>query len=246
VIKRIAPEAQILDLSHGVRPQAVTEGALMLARAVPFLPVGVHLAVVDPGVGGKRRAVALRTRDGRHFVGPDNGLLWLAAVRQGVEAARSLTNPRYHLDEVSRTFHARDLFSPVAAHLAGGADFDDLGDEIDLETLVRIDLPVPEVASNAIRATVVAVDRFGNLELNLRREHVDVLGVVPGDRVELKLTLDPYYAIVAETFGDAPRGELLVYEDAYGAWSIAISGGDASQLTGAAPGDTIRIGRAFT
>jgi len=245
VIKRIAPDAQILDLSHGVRPQAVTEGALLLARAVPYTPVGVHLAVVDPGVGGDRRAIALRTRDGRHYVGPDNGLLSLAATRDAVEAARSLTNPRYHLDDVSRTFHARDLFAPVAAHIVAGADFDDLGDEVDPATLVRIDLPEPEVASNAIRATVLAVDRFGNLELNVRREHVEVLGVVSGDRVELKLTLDPYYAVVGETFGDAPGGELLLYEDAYGAWSIAISGGDASQLTGATPGDTIRIGRAF-
>src|SRR4051812_4867102 len=246
VIKRIAPDAQILDLSHGIRPQAVTEGALVLARAIPYLPVGVHLAVVDPGVGGERRAIAIRPRDGRHYVGPDNGLLSLAAMRGGVASARSLTNPRYHLDDVSRTFHARDLFAPVAAHIAAGADFDDLGEEVDPETLVRIDLPEPEVATNAIRATVLAVDRFGNLELNVRRKHIDVLGVAAGDRVELKLTLDPYYALVAETFSDAERGELLVYEDSYGAWSIAISGGNASTLTGATPGDTVRISRAFT
>jgi S-adenosyl-L-methionine hydrolase (adenosine-forming) len=246
VIKRIAPDVQILDLSHGIRPQSVTEGALVLARAMPYLPVGVHLAVVDPGVGGERRGIAVRTRDGRHYVGPDNGLLSLAAARADVEAARSLTNPRYHLEQVSKTFHARDLFAPVAAHIAAGAAFDDLGDEVDPETLVRIDLPEPEVSSNAIRATVLAVDRFGNLELNVRGDQIAALGVEPGDRVELKLALDPYYAVVAETYSDASRGELLVYEDSYGAWSIAISGGDASALTGAAPGDQVRISRAFT
>jgi S-adenosylmethionine hydrolase len=246
VMKRIAPDAQIINITHGIGPMAVTEGALMLARSIPYMPVGVHLAVVDPGVGGERRALALRTRDGRHYVGPDNGLLSLAATRENVEAVRSLTNPRYHLEPVSKTFHARDVFAPVAAHLAAGADFGDLGDEVDPETLVRIDLPEPEVSSNAIRATVLAVDRFGNLELNVDGGQIAALGVEPGDRVELKLALDPYYAVVAETYGDASRGELLVYEDSYGAWSIAISGGDASALTGAAPGDTVRISRAFT
>jgi S-adenosylmethionine hydrolase len=245
VMKRIAPEAQILDLSHGISPQAVTEGALMLARAIPYLPEGIHLAVVDPGVGSARRGIALRTGDGRVFVGPDNGLLSLAAPPESVDAARSLTNPRYHLEHVSRTFHARDVFAPVAAHLAAGVAFDDLGVEVDPATLVRLDLPRPEVSSNAMRATVLAVDRFGNLQLNLRREDVDVFGVQPGDRVELKFALDPYYAVVAETFEDTSRGELLVYEDSYGAYSIAISGGNASRLTGASAGDLVRINHGY-
>jgi S-adenosylmethionine hydrolase len=245
VMKRIAPGAQILDLSHGIRPQAVTEGALVLARAMPYLPEGVHLAVVDPGVGGDRRAVALRAWDGRLYVGPDNGLLSLAAPPGSVEAARSLTNPAYHLERVSRTFHARDIFAPVAAHLARGVPIDELGDEVDPATLVRIDLPVPEVSSSAIRGTVLAIDRFGNLELNLDRSAFETLGVAPGDRVELRLALEAYYALVAETYDDAPRGELLVYEDSYGACAIAISGGDASKLTGASPGDSVRITRAY-
>src|SRR5215210_2712599 len=244
-MKGIAPDAQILDLSHGIRPQAVTEGALMLARAIPYVPKGVHLAVVDPGVGSDRRAVAIRTRDGRTFVGPDNGLLSLAAPRETVEAARSLTNPRYHLEHISRTFHARDVFAPTAAHLAAGADFDDLGDDVDPATLVQIVLPEPQVSSGALRATVLAVDRFGNLQLNVRRVHVDEFGVEPGNRVELKFSLDPYYAVVAETYEDALRGELLLYEDSYGAFSIAISGGDAGRLTGVVPGDAVRITRAY-
>src|SRR4051794_18549249 len=112
VMKRIARDAQILDVTHGIAPHAVQQGALVLARAVPYLPVAIHLAVVDPGVGSERRAVAVRTASGRVYVGPDNGLLMLAADDDGVEAARSLTNARFHLERVSRTFHARDLFAP--------------------------------------------------------------------------------------------------------------------------------------
>jgi S-adenosylmethionine hydrolase len=245
VMKRIAPESQIVNITHGIGPMAVTEGALMLARAIPYMPVGVHLAVVDPGVGGARRAVAIRSREGRLYVGPDNGLLTLAVPRAEVDGARHLTNPRYHLEHVSRTFHARDVFAPVAAHLAAGADFDDLGEEIDPATLVTIELPEPAVSSRGIRAQVLVVDRFGNLQLNVRREHVDEFGAEPGERVELRFELDPYYAVVAETYEQAKRGELMLYEDSYGAFAIAISGGDASKLTGAGPGDAVRIGHAF-
>jgi S-adenosylmethionine hydrolase len=245
VIKRIAPDVQVLDITHGIGPLAVTEGALMLARAVPYLPEGVHLAVIDPGVGGSRRAIAIRAHDGRVYVGPDNGLLTLAVPRDEVGAARHLTNPAYHLEHVSRTFHARDVFAPVAAHLATGVEFDDLGDEIDPGTLVCIELPEPSVSTGGIRANVLVVDRFGNLQLNLTREHIEAFGVEPGDRVELRFQLDPYYAVVAETYADANRGELLVYEDSYGAFAIAISGGNASELTGAGPGDEVRIGRAY-
>jgi S-adenosylmethionine hydrolase len=245
VMKRIAPDAEIIDVSHGVGPQKVTEGALMLARAIPYLPVGVHLAVVDPGVGGDRRAVAIRTRDGRTYVGPDNGLLSLAAERGSVEAACSLTNPGFHLHPVSRTFHARDIFAPAAAHLANGVDLRELGDEVDPDSLMRVDLPAPEVSPGGLTATVLAVDRFGNLELNLRRADVEQLELAPGDRVELSFALERYYSVVAETYSEARRGELLLYEDSYGAYAIAISGGDAHSLTGADPGERIRIRRAY-
>ena len=245
VIKRIAPDVEVLDVTHGISPRSVTEGALTLARAVPYLPDAIHLAVVDPGVGGSRRAVAIRSGDGRVYVGPDNGLLTLAAPRDKIETARGLTNSRYHLERVSRTFHARDVFAPVAAHLANGADFVDLGEEIDPATLVCIDLPEPDIGTGGILATVLVVDRFGNLQLNLTREDVATFGVKPGDRIELRFELDPYYAVVAQTYADAKRGELLLYEDSYGAYAIAISGGDAGNLTGAAPGDEVRIGRAY-
>ncbi len=196
VMKRIARDAEILDVTHGIAAQAVTQGALVLARSVPYLPPAVHLAVVDPGVGSGRRAVAIRTGEGRVFVGPDNGLLMVAADSLGVEGARSLTNPQYHLSEVSKTFEARDRFAPAAAHLAAGAHFDDLGDEVDPASLVRIELPVAAIFDGELIATVLDIDRFGNLGLNVTAAEIDALGLGHGDQVEVGLALTPYFFVV--------------------------------------------------
>jgi S-adenosylmethionine hydrolase len=242
VMKRIAPEAEIIDITHGVAPQAVLQGALTLANTLPYMPPGVHLAVVDPGVGTGRRALALRGADGRFFVGPDNGLLLPAAEGLGgIESAHELTNPAYMLEPVSRTFHGRDVFSPAAAHLATGLDPGELGPPVDPETLVRLDLPKPDVSRGRVRATVVDVDRFGNVQLNLRREHLEQAGIVPGRRVELELSLDRYYAVAARTFADARRGDIVLFEDSYRNVAIAINGGNASEMFGAKPGRELRI-----
>jgi S-adenosylmethionine hydrolase len=241
VIAGIAPDARVIDVTHGIAPQAVLTGALVLRSTTPFMPVGVHLAVVDPDVGGNRRAVAVQTRDGRVFVGPDNGLLMLAADDAGVSAVHELTAERYRLQNVSRTFHARDVFAPAAAHLATGTAVSALGPALDPESLIRIDVPEPQVGRTQISATVLVVDRFGNVSTNARRSHVDGLGVHDGDRVEIRLTLDRYYAVVARTFADAPAGELIVYEDSNGFVTLAISHGDAARLTGVTAGDEIRI-----
>lgn len=243
VIATIAPATRVIDVTHQIPPQAIQQGALVLAATAEYMPPGVHLAVVDPEVGGARRAVAIETRDGRTFVGPDNGLLTRAADALGIGAAHELTNAAYRLPEVSRTFHARDVFAPAAAHLANGVAIADLGSALDPATLVRLSIPEPEVGRTQIGATVLDVDRFGNVQLNVRRTHVDAFGLEPGERVELRLALDRYYATVARTFADAGSGELLLYEDSYGAWSIAIASGDAARLTGAHPGDEIRIAR---
>ncbi|MGZ4291629.1 MAG: SAM hydrolase/SAM-dependent halogenase family protein [Gaiellaceae bacterium] len=241
VIARIAPDARVIDLTHGIPPQAVLQGAVVLSNAVPYLPVGVHLAVVDPDVGGNRRAVAVRTGDGRTFVGPDNGLLMLAADELGVEAAHELGEARYRLPSVSHTFHARDVFAPAAAHLAAGVAIGDLGPSVEPESLIRIEVPEPEVGRTQISTTVLVVDRFGNIATNARREHVAALGVTSGARLEIRLALDRYYALLAETFADAPPGELILYEDSYGLMTLAISRGDAAGLTGVSAGDEIRI-----
>jgi len=241
VMRAIAPETTVIDITHGIPPQAVTQGAVVLERSIPYMPVSVHLAVVDPGVGSERRPVAVRTQSGRIFVGPDNGLLMRAADRDGVESARALTNDRFFLDDVSRTFHARDIFAPVAAHLAAGVPLEEVGDPVDGADLVRIDLPEPEVGVDKLVGHVLTVDRFGNLALNVRRDHLDELSLRAGDWVELQLALDPYYAQVAETYADARPGELILYEDSYGAIAIAVRDGNAARLTGGAPGERVRI-----
>jgi S-adenosylmethionine hydrolase len=241
VIKRIAPEAQIIDVTHGIPPQQVLQGALVLANTVPYMPVGVHLAVVDPGVGSARRALALRDEAGRSYVGPDNGLLIPAAERTGIAAAHELANPDYALPSISRTFHGRDLFAPAAAHLARGVSLQDLGPPIDPGALVRLDLPQPEVGPNRIAATVLYVDAFGNVALNITRHHVDEIGIVPGTQVELELGGERFYAVAARTFADARPGDIMLYEDSYQNMSIAISNGDAAEMLHARAGQSLRI-----
>jgi S-adenosyl-L-methionine hydrolase (adenosine-forming) len=243
VIAMIAPDARVIDLTHGIDPQAVLQGALVLRNAIRHTPVGVHLAVVDPDVGGNRRAVAIATDGGRIFVGPDNGLLALAADELGIAAAHELTDPRYRLGEVSRTFHARDIFAPAAAHLAAGLSIGELGPAIDPATLVRLQVPRPEAGRAQVRATVLIVDRFGNIATNVGRSEIDALEIAHGDRIEVRLQLDRYFALVAGTFADAPSGELILYEDSYGLMTLAISQGNAARLTGVAPGDELRIAR---
>jgi S-adenosylmethionine hydrolase len=242
VIKRIAPEAEILDITHGIRPGAVLQGALVHANALPYMPPGVHLAVVDPGVGGTRRPLALQDGEGRFHVGPDNGLLLPAADQfGGVVAVHELANPDYSIQPVSRTFHGRDLFAPAAAHLAHGVALQELGPPLDPGELVRLDLPEPEIGHTRIRATVLGVDRFGNVALNVTRDHLDGAGVVPGTRIELVSRGERYYAVRARTFGDGSPGDLLLYEDSYRNVAVAVSRGSAADLLRTREGNELLI-----
>src|SRR6478672_9175675 len=170
-MKRIAPEAEILDITHGIPPQHVLQGALVLANTLPYMPAGVHLAVIDPTVGTDRRSIALRGGDGRLYVGPDNGLLIPAAEKLGgIDGAWELRNEAYMLTPVSRTFHGRDVFSPAAAHLARGLQPAALGPPMELEALVRLHVPRAEARRSLLRATILYIDRFGNIQLNLSVE----------------------------------------------------------------------------
>jgi S-adenosyl-L-methionine hydrolase (adenosine-forming) len=242
VIKRIAPDTQIIDITHGIRPGRILQGALVLANTLPYMPAGVHLAVVDPGVGSSRRPLALRDGEGRMYVGPDNGLLLPAAERfGGVAEAHELANPAYALARVSRTFHGRDLFSPAAAHLSLGVPLSELGPPIDLGELVRLDLPEPEVGVSSIRASVLAVDRFGNVALNLTRDQLEEAGIVPGTRVEVAVNDRQYFAVAARTFGDARAGDLILYEDSYRNVAVAVSRGSAAELLGIEEGSDLLI-----
>ncbi|MBA2642457.1 MAG: SAM-dependent chlorinase/fluorinase [Actinobacteria bacterium] len=241
VMKRIAPEIEIIDITHGIPPQAVLQGALVLASTIGYMPVGVHLAVVDPGVGGPRRPLALQDAGDRIYVGPDNGLLLPAANRAGIVTAHELANPEYALGSISRTFHARDLFAPAAAHLARGVPLAELGPPLDPEALVTLDVPVPELAESAAVATVLYIDSFGNIALNLTRGDVERIAIAPGTRVELELAGEGYYAVMARTFADARPGDVILYEDSYGNMSVAISRGNAARMLHVVPGQRIRI-----
>jgi hypothetical protein len=242
VIARIAPEATIIDITHGIEPQAVLQGALVLANTVPYMPEGVHLAVVDPGVGSDRRPLAVRDASGRIYVGPDNGLLVPAAEKQGgIADAWQLSNPRYMLDPVSRTFHGRDVFSPAAAHLVVGLDPAELGPAVEPDSLVRLELPEPEVGSARIVATVLYVDRYGNVQLNLSRVDLERAGIVPGRRVELELGVDRYYATAARAFSDARPGDIILYEDSYENIAVAITDGNAAEMFGLRTGQRLTI-----
>jgi len=241
VIKRIAPEAQIIDITHGIPATSILQGALVLANTIQYMPVGVHLAVVDPGVGGIRRPVALRDGEGRLYVGPDNGLLVPAAEKAGIDAAHELANPAYALETVSRTFHGRDLFSPAAAHLANGVPIGELGPPLDPDALVRLDLPQPRIGESRLEAVALYVDSFGNIALNLTRDDAEGAAIVPGTQVELDLAGERYFAVAARTFADARAGDIILYEDSYGNMSIAISSGNAAQLLHASPGQSVRI-----
>ncbi|MDQ3777286.1 MAG: SAM-dependent chlorinase/fluorinase, partial [Actinomycetota bacterium] len=242
VIKRIAPEADVIHITHGIEPQSVLQGALVLANTLPYMPIGIHVAVVDPDVGSPRRALALRTGDGRTLVGPDNGLLMLATEQLGgAGAVHQISNTDYALEPVSRTFHGRDVFAPAAAHLALGVPLADLGDAVDPGTLVPLELPRPEIGTRRIRATCLYVDRFGNVQLNLTAADVAPLGIAPGRRVEVELATDRFYATAARTFAEARAGDIVLYEDAYQNIALAISRGNAAQTFGIRSGTEVRL-----
>jgi S-adenosylmethionine hydrolase len=241
VIKRIAPDVEIIDVTHGVAPQAVLQGALILRNTLPYLPPGVHLAVVDPGVGSMRRPVIVHDREGRLFVGPDNGLLPPAAELSGIDDAHELANPAFALEPVSRTFHGRDLFAPAAAHLALGVEPSELGPPLAPDALVRLDLPTLAMSNGVVDASVLYVDRFGNIQLNMTRDDLDRVGIVPGTRFELEVAGERYYATAARTYADARPGEIVLYEDSYRNVAIAINRGSAAEMFSAQPGQRVRL-----
>ncbi|SNQ47550.1 conserved hypothetical protein [Frankia canadensis] len=237
-ILRALPAARIIDVTHLVPPGDVRRGAAVLAQTVPALPRGVHLAVVDPGVGTARRAVALRAAGG-HLVGPDNGLLVEAAERLGgVEVAVRLPVP----PGTPATFHGRDVFAPAAALLAGGRDLTDLGAPLDPASLVR--LPTPHTRldpDGALEAEVVLVDVFGNVQLAATGALLAEAGLRPPARA--RLTCDDQHRdlAVGETFGSVAPGDPLLYVDAAGMAALAVRDGDAARTLRLAPGDRVTL-----
>jgi S-adenosylmethionine hydrolase len=255
VMLGIARDAQIVDISHTVAKFAIRDGAYVLAAAVPWLPIGVHVAVVDPGVGTKRRPIALRTARGAVLVGPDNGLLLPAArALGGVTEARVIENRAWMLPATSSTFHGRDIFAPIAAHLAIGGSFADVGSAVEPSSLVELAGASARVSEGSIWTEVVYVDSFGNLRLAGRPADLSAaLGPVePGTALDVtvprrgpapegSLTVTVRWS---RTFGEAPTGELLAYEDSAGALAIAESSGSAARRLGLEAGARLGIRRA--
>lgn len=242
VIHRICPECRVIDVTHGIPRHAVRHGALVLRNTLPFMPVGVHVAVVDPEVGAERRAVALRCEDERLLVGPDNGLLSLAGDRcGGIVDAVDITRSTHRLEPVSATFHGRDLFSPVAAQLARGAELADAGERLDPGELVGLELPVASVVDGSLVAHALLIDGFGNVGLNLAHEELAGSGVSLGREVDVEAHGRLRRASVARSFADVAPGELLVYEDAYRTLALAVNRGSAAIELDLGPDDEVRL-----
>jgi S-adenosylmethionine hydrolase len=246
VIARIAPEARVIDIGHGIPRHRVLQGALTLARSLPYAPPGVHLAVVDPEVGARRRAVALRTADeDRVLVGPDNGLLLPAAERfGGIAEAVEISASPWRLEPVSATFHGRDLFAPVAARLAAGAPLADAGVPLEPVELVPLDMPHPRRTPGALVATVIGVDAFGNVSLLADHTDLAAAGLRIGHPVAVTAGGERIDATYARTFADVRPGDALVYEDAAGTVAIAINTADAAAVLGARPGSEVTVAAA--
>ena len=237
VIRSIAPAAVVVDITHDVPPHDVRAGGLTLARSAQYLAPGVVVAVVDPGVGTDRRAIAVEVGDGQSvLLGPDNGLLAPAvAMVGGADRAVALTNPEYQLAAPGATFAGRDVFAPAAAHLCNGVPLDQLGDVVDTETLLPGLMPLPRQEDGNLVAEVLWVDRFGNAQLNVDPEEMAPFG----DRVTMRIGDRTRTARVVAAYGELGPGQVGLVVDSYGMLSIAVDRGSAAQELRVAAGDEV-------
>ncbi len=249
VIYEIAPSCRVVDLTHEIEPFDIRDGSLSLARCVSYVASGVVLAVVDPGVGSSRRAIAVEVADGKGvFVGPDNGLLAMAiALAGGAGRAVCLTNTDYHLVAPGETFAGRDIFGPVAAHLCNGVDLSELGELIDPALLLPGVVPLPRVESGSLHGEVTWVDRFGNCQLNIGPDEVSDFGAVV--RVEIGSLLSGPGASrepvvrslkIVQSYDQIGGGIGLVI-DSYGMLSLCVDRGSAATELQIGQGDLIVI-----
>jgi S-adenosylmethionine hydrolase len=242
VIRRVCPDAEIVDITHGIGRHDVRHGALVLRNALAYMPRGVHVAVVDPQVGTERRAVAIRCDDGNVLVGPDNGLLSLAAaVCGGAAEAVDISRSRHRLEPLSATFHGRDLFAPVAAAIASGASVAEAGEPLSTDELTGLELPQPGRDGNAVVAHALLVDVYGNVTLDVRHEDLPSTGLALGRALEVQAGGKTTTAMFTTTFADVPPAELLLYEDASRTLALAVNRGDAAALLGLRVDDEVRL-----
>lgn len=243
VIARIAPGAQVIDITHGISRHDTRSGAAVLADALPFAPVGVHLAIVDPGVGGSRRAVAVRTAgEGHLLVGPDNGLLPPAVdVLGGAEQVVDISESPFRLEPASATFHGRDLFAPVAAQLAAGAELTSAGTEIGADELERHVVSRPRMEQHRAFAHAERIDGFGNITLDLTPADLEGHPLAGAGKVSIGSRSRRRTALRVASFGEVGEGSFLFYEDSSGRMAVAINRGSAAEGLEVRPGDELEL-----
>ena len=241
---RIAPAAQIIDITHLVPPGDVRRGAAVLAQTIAYLPPAVHVAVVDPGVGTARRAIAVAAGESI-LVGPDNGLLsWAIAALDGGKEAVQLTNGELWLHPVSATFHGRDIFMPVAAHIAAGLPLGRAGEQIGVDDLIALPAPTSRLHDGAAEGEVMSVDRFGNVQLSIPAADAGRLGIGIGSPVIVRCGRRQFTVPYLDTFAAGAPGEIVAFTDSAGLISLAINAGDAAQQLGLPPGAHVKISQA--
>lgn len=238
VMYSIMPEVRIVDLSHQVTPFSILDGARFLFGATPYYPAGtIFTVVIDPGVGSTRKAVVIQSKRGQFFVLPDNGLITLVADRDGLEAAREITNPDWMIGKaLSSTFHGRDIFSPAGAHVARGDDWTQVGPAMDVKSLVRLDLQGPRLDAQGLHGEIIATDGpFGNLVTNLDAEDFLKLGYQRGQNVPITIGDKKLDLPFVRTFSDVPLKKPLIYIDSRGRFGLAVNQGSFAASYGIMP-----------
>ena len=247
VMYSIMPDVRIVDLTHQVTPFSILDGARFLYGATPYFPSGtVFVVVVDPGVGSTRKAIVARSKRGQYFVLPDNGLLTLVEQRDGIDAVREITNPEWMIGtKLSSTFHGRDIFSPVGAHVARGDNWTTVGPEIAVKDLVRLELKAAALDDRGLSATVIATDGpFGNLVTNVDADDFLKLGYQRGQEVPVKIGEQDLKIKFVKTFSDVPLNQPLLYIDSRGHLALAVNQNSFSATYGVKPPATLMIPRA--
>lgn len=247
VMYSMMPDVRIVDLTHEVTPFSIHDGARYLFGTTPYFPAGtVFVVVIDPGVGSSRKAIVARSRRGQYFVLPDNGLLTLVEQRDGIEAVREITNPDWMIGtKLSSTFHGRDIFSPVGAHLARGDDWTKVGPEIAVEDLVRLRMKPATIDDYGLNGTVIATDGpFGNLVTNVSAEDFFKLGYERGQVVPVTIGRREMKIKFVKTFSDVPEGQPLLYIDSRGRLAAAVNQNNFAATYGVKPPVDLVIPRA--
>jgi S-adenosyl-L-methionine hydrolase (adenosine-forming) len=244
VMLQIAPEAQIIDLTHQVTPYSIEDAARFLVGTTPYYPAGtVFLSVIDPGVGSTRKAIIVKSKKGHYFVLPDNGLITLVQDQEGIEEAREITNPAWTIGKsFSSTFHGRDIFSPAAAHLAAGQDWTQVGPVV--PNLVRLQIKTARMVGNRIEGDIIGIDGpFGNLISNIPADMFQQLGIAKNDTVMVEVGTQKFEMPFVKTFSDVPANHILMYVDSRGRIALAVNEGNFAKKFRVTAPTTIAISK---